>query len=225
MPIEYEKRDGVAYITLNNPAKANIFDKETSDEISAAWIDLWEDRDIRCAILTGAGDTAFLRRPQSRAAREHHRGGARVSAHAAHLLAARRHGARPEDRRRRPHGRSLSARVEAGDRRGERLGGRCRPVHPAVLDRHPHRQRRACAVQVRAAVAGLARPWARREPADQAAALHRCDEDPADRRAVRRAGGAAHRPRQRGRAARAADGARREDRPPHRARCRRSRCA
>ena len=59
MAIKYEKRDGVAYITLNNPAKANIFDKETSDEISAAWIDMWEDRDIRCAILTGAGDRHF----------------------------------------------------------------------------------------------------------------------------------------------------------------------
>ena len=59
MAIKYEKRDGVAYITLNNPAKANIFDKETSDEVAAAWIDLWEDRDIRCAILTGAGERHF----------------------------------------------------------------------------------------------------------------------------------------------------------------------
>jgi enoyl-CoA hydratase/carnithine racemase len=59
MALKYEKRDGVAYITLNNPAKANIFDKETSDEISDAWIDMWEDRDIRCAILTGAGDRYF----------------------------------------------------------------------------------------------------------------------------------------------------------------------
>jgi enoyl-CoA hydratase/carnithine racemase len=59
MAIDYEKRDGVAYITLNNPAKANILDKATSDEISAAWIDLWEDRDIRCAILTGKGDKHF----------------------------------------------------------------------------------------------------------------------------------------------------------------------
>jgi enoyl-CoA hydratase/carnithine racemase len=57
--IDYQKRDGVAYITLNNPAKANILDKATSDQISAAWIDLWEDRDIRCAILTGAGDRHF----------------------------------------------------------------------------------------------------------------------------------------------------------------------
>src|ERR1700679_2462724 len=59
LAIDYIKRDGVAYITLNNPGKANILDKATSDEISAAWIDLWEDRDIRCAILTGAGDRHF----------------------------------------------------------------------------------------------------------------------------------------------------------------------
>src|SRR5438045_9293772 len=59
MAIDYQKRNGVAYITLNNPAKANILDKPTSDAISAAWIDLWEDRDIRCAILTGAGDRHF----------------------------------------------------------------------------------------------------------------------------------------------------------------------
>ena len=55
MAIDYKKRDGVAYITLNNPEKANILDKKTSDEISEAWIDLWEDREVRCAILTGKG--------------------------------------------------------------------------------------------------------------------------------------------------------------------------
>src|SRR5260370_14061300 len=59
LTIDYEKRDGVAYITLNNPSKANILDKQTSDAISEAWIDLWEDRSIRCAILTGKGDTHF----------------------------------------------------------------------------------------------------------------------------------------------------------------------
>jgi enoyl-CoA hydratase/carnithine racemase len=59
MAIDYEKRDGVAYITLNNPEKANILDKKTSDDISEAWIDLWEDREVRCAILTGKGDRHF----------------------------------------------------------------------------------------------------------------------------------------------------------------------
>ena len=33
MAIDYQKRDGVAYIMLNNPAKANILDRKTSDEI------------------------------------------------------------------------------------------------------------------------------------------------------------------------------------------------
>ena len=59
MAIDYEKRDCVAYITFNNPDKANILDKETADQISDAWTDLWEDRDVRCAILTGAGDRHF----------------------------------------------------------------------------------------------------------------------------------------------------------------------
>jgi enoyl-CoA hydratase/carnithine racemase len=55
----YEKRNGVAYITLDNPDKANVLDKATSDDISAAWIDMWEDRSVRCAILTGTGDRHF----------------------------------------------------------------------------------------------------------------------------------------------------------------------
>jgi enoyl-CoA hydratase/carnithine racemase len=59
LAIDYVKRDGIAYITLNNPEKANILDKPTSDEISKIWIDLWEDPKIRCAILTGAGDKHF----------------------------------------------------------------------------------------------------------------------------------------------------------------------
>jgi enoyl-CoA hydratase/carnithine racemase len=59
VPLKYEKRDGVAYITLDSPDKANILDKKMSDDISEAWTDLWEDRDIRCAILTGSGDKHF----------------------------------------------------------------------------------------------------------------------------------------------------------------------
>ncbi|MGY9056458.1 MAG: enoyl-CoA hydratase/isomerase family protein [Alphaproteobacteria bacterium] len=59
MPLDYEKRDGVAYITMNNPAKANILDKTMSDDISAAWIDIWEDRAVRCVIVTGKGDRHF----------------------------------------------------------------------------------------------------------------------------------------------------------------------
>ena len=206
MPIDYEKRDGVAYITLNNPAKANILDKETSDAISAG-MDRplggsrypLRDRDRRRR-------PAFLRRPQSGAAREHHRRGARISAHPADLLAARRHRARAEDRGRRPHGRPLPARVEAGHRRGQWLGGRRRALSAAGLDRYPHRQPRARPVQVRADDPGLARPRPRRDAPVEAAPLYRRDEDAADRRPGRCRGGVAHRPDQRSRAARRIDG-------------------
>ena len=59
MGIVYEKKNRIAYITISNPEKANILDRQTSDEISDAWKDIWEDRDIAVAILTGAGDRHF----------------------------------------------------------------------------------------------------------------------------------------------------------------------
>ena len=57
--ILYEKRQQIAYITINNPEKANILDRETSQEISEVWKEVWEDRDVRVAILTGAGERHF----------------------------------------------------------------------------------------------------------------------------------------------------------------------
>ena len=59
MPVDYEKKDKVAYITINNPAKANILDRQISFEISEIWKEIWDDRDIRVAILTGVGDRHF----------------------------------------------------------------------------------------------------------------------------------------------------------------------
>ena len=59
MGIVYEKRNQIAYITISNPEKANILDHSTSEELSEAWIDVWEDRDIRVAIITGEGDRHF----------------------------------------------------------------------------------------------------------------------------------------------------------------------
>ena len=59
MGIVYEKKDRIAYITINNPDRANILDRQTSNELSQAWKDVWEDRDVRVAILTGAGDRHF----------------------------------------------------------------------------------------------------------------------------------------------------------------------
>lgn len=59
MGILFEKKNNIAYITIDNPDKANILDKETSDEISEVWKEVWEDQDVRCVILTGTGDRHF----------------------------------------------------------------------------------------------------------------------------------------------------------------------
>ncbi|MCP4750762.1 MAG: crotonase/enoyl-CoA hydratase family protein [Proteobacteria bacterium] len=59
MGLTYEKRDGIAYITLNRPDARNAFDPEMIVELVDAWDDYREDKSLRCAIVTGAGDKAF----------------------------------------------------------------------------------------------------------------------------------------------------------------------
>ena len=59
MSLILEKKKNIAYITIDNAAKANILDRQTSDEISEAWKEMWEDRNIRAIILTGSGDKYF----------------------------------------------------------------------------------------------------------------------------------------------------------------------
>ena len=55
----YEKRDGIATITLNRPERRNAFSPESIIRLAEAWIDYRDDDDMRVAILTGAGDKAF----------------------------------------------------------------------------------------------------------------------------------------------------------------------
>lgn len=59
MGVLYEKKNHIAYVTINNPEKGNILDHQTSNEISEVWKEIWEDWDVRAAILTGAGDRHF----------------------------------------------------------------------------------------------------------------------------------------------------------------------
>jgi enoyl-CoA hydratase len=55
----YEKRDGIALITLNRPERRNAFSPESIIRLAEAWIDYRDDDALRVAILTGAGDKAF----------------------------------------------------------------------------------------------------------------------------------------------------------------------
>jgi len=49
----------VAVVTIDRPAQANALDPPTLRDLAAAWRRVAEDPDIRCAVLTGAGDRVF----------------------------------------------------------------------------------------------------------------------------------------------------------------------
>lgn len=59
MALVYEKKDKIAYITINRPEAMNAMDPETYRELSEAWIDVRDDADVWVAIITGAGNKAF----------------------------------------------------------------------------------------------------------------------------------------------------------------------
>ena len=57
--IIYEKKDKIAYITLNRPRVMNAMNGTMNRELSQAWQDFNLDPDAWIAIITGAGDKAF----------------------------------------------------------------------------------------------------------------------------------------------------------------------
>ncbi|MCH8029202.1 MAG: enoyl-CoA hydratase/isomerase family protein [Candidatus Dadabacteria bacterium] len=57
--ILYEKRDRVAYVTINRPEARNALRSQTREELAAAIEDAWLDEEIGVIVLTGAGDRAF----------------------------------------------------------------------------------------------------------------------------------------------------------------------
>ncbi|MBA3009548.1 MAG: crotonase/enoyl-CoA hydratase family protein [Desulfobacula sp.] len=59
MTLIYEKKDQVAYITLNRPEAHNALNPEIIVALIAAWEDFQDDDQMRCAIITGAGDKSF----------------------------------------------------------------------------------------------------------------------------------------------------------------------
>jgi enoyl-CoA hydratase/carnithine racemase len=52
----YEKRDRIAYVTINRPEARNAVSPEVHQAMIAAWADFAEDDSVDVAILTGAGD-------------------------------------------------------------------------------------------------------------------------------------------------------------------------
>jgi len=55
----YEKRDHIAFITLNRPQALNAFNLKMNSELYRIWDDVKFDPQVRVAVVTAAGDRAF----------------------------------------------------------------------------------------------------------------------------------------------------------------------
>jgi enoyl-CoA hydratase len=55
-----EKKNAVAYVTVNRPKVMNALNMATMEELGTAFLDIRNDASIRVAILTGAGEKAFV---------------------------------------------------------------------------------------------------------------------------------------------------------------------
>jgi enoyl-CoA hydratase len=56
----YEKKDGIAYVTLNRPKVLNALNQGTWNDLRTAFEDARDDAAVRGVILTGSGDKAFI---------------------------------------------------------------------------------------------------------------------------------------------------------------------
>ena len=55
----YEETDGLAWVTLNRPDVHNAFNLQMQHELKSLWRGLRQNDDVRCVVLTGAGERAF----------------------------------------------------------------------------------------------------------------------------------------------------------------------
>ena len=58
--VKIEKKEGIAIIKINRPKALNALNKETIIELTKAVGELDNDKAIKCSILTGEGDKAFI---------------------------------------------------------------------------------------------------------------------------------------------------------------------
>jgi dihydroxynaphthoic acid synthetase len=73
--IRYEKRPGVARITINRPEAYNAFTTSTQDELIRAFEDAAGDDMVGVVVITGAGDRAFCTGGDAKEARAGYRKG------------------------------------------------------------------------------------------------------------------------------------------------------
>ena len=55
-----EREGRVAILTIQRPQRLNALDARTLDELRQAFLTFQHDDHIRCVVITGAGDKAFV---------------------------------------------------------------------------------------------------------------------------------------------------------------------
>jgi len=55
-----EKKNAIAYVTVNRPKVLNALNIATMEELRAAFHDIKSDKGVRVVIFTGAGEKAFI---------------------------------------------------------------------------------------------------------------------------------------------------------------------
>ncbi len=58
--LQFEKKNKIAYITINRPKVLNALNTATINELRAVFTEIKDDRETRVVILTGAGEKAFV---------------------------------------------------------------------------------------------------------------------------------------------------------------------
>lgn len=58
--ITLEKKNSIAYVTVNRPKVLNALNMATMEELRAAFTAIKDDSNVRVAIMTGAGEKAFI---------------------------------------------------------------------------------------------------------------------------------------------------------------------
>jgi enoyl-CoA hydratase/carnithine racemase len=58
--VAYDKKNAIAYVTLNRPKVLNALNHRTWEDLKTAFEDARDDAAVRGVILTGAGDKAFI---------------------------------------------------------------------------------------------------------------------------------------------------------------------
>ncbi len=58
--ILFEKKNSIAYVTVNRPKVLNALNMATMEELRSAFHDIKNDASIRVVIMTGAGEKAFI---------------------------------------------------------------------------------------------------------------------------------------------------------------------